>query len=398
MGKIAAERRQSGPIGPWRAAFIGLCANLIGVGLARFAYTPLIPVLIAARWFSASKTDYLAAANLLGYLLGAVFASNLALRFGVAPLLRAMMSVATASFFACAAPVSFLWFFFWRFFSGFAGGVLMALAAPSVLAAIAPGRRGLAGGVMFTGVGLGVALSGTLVPFLLGWGLSSTWLGLGALSLVLTLAAWNGWRPLAAPLARARGGVEKGIGRLCLEYALAAAGLVPHMVFLVDFVARGQGEGVAAGARIWVLFGLGAILGPLFCGRLADRIGFRWMLRLTLFLAAICVALPALGGELAAPALSSFIVGGVVTSVGPLVLGRVHELVPEGALRQRAAWGWCTTAFALGQAIAAYGFSFLFALSRGAYFPLFALGATALLLALSIDFRGGAAGRKTSLT
>jgi hypothetical protein len=38
----------------WRYATAGLCASLVGIGIARFAYTPLIPALIAARWFSAS--------------------------------------------------------------------------------------------------------------------------------------------------------------------------------------------------------------------------------------------------------------------------------------------------------------------------------------------------------
>ena len=67
-----------------------------------------------------------------------------------------MMLLATAAFFACAWPVDFLWFFVWRFASGVAGGALMVLAAPSVLPPCAGARRGLAGGVIFMGVGAGV--------------------------------------------------------------------------------------------------------------------------------------------------------------------------------------------------------------------------------------------------
>jgi hypothetical protein len=54
-----------------------------------------------------------------------------------------------------------------------------------------------------------------------------------------------------------------------------------------------------------------------------------------------------------------------------------------------AAWGFCTTAFALGQAIAGYGFSFIFAHSENAYPMLFLLAAAALVLALVIDFIAG---------
>jgi predicted MFS family arabinose efflux permease len=74
-----------------------------------------------------------------------------------------------------------------------------------------------------------------------------------------------------------------------------------------------------------------------------------------------------------------------VPGVVPLVLGRVQELIPGDPGAQQAGWSFATAAFALGQAIAAYGFSFLFA--RGTGYPtLFALGTAAMLLALAIDF------------
>ena len=159
---------------PWRAISAALCANLVGVGLARLAYSPLIPALIAADWYPASSTVYLGAANLAGYLAGAMLATRMTARLGAVPTLRAMMAVATAAFFACAFPLSFWWYFVWRFGAGVAGGVLMALAAPLVLPQVPPSRRGLASGAIFTGVGLGIAASGTVVPVLIHAGLAQT--------------------------------------------------------------------------------------------------------------------------------------------------------------------------------------------------------------------------------
>lgn len=83
-------------------------------------------------------------------------------------------------------------------------------------------------------------------------------------------------------------------------------------------------------------------------------------------------------------AVSSLVVGAAVPGIVPLVLGRVHELVPHDPERQRAAWSVTTMAFALGQATGAYGFSFLFA-RGGDYLPLFSLGAACIVLALAID-------------
>jgi predicted MFS family arabinose efflux permease len=178
------------------------------------------------------------------------------------------------------------------------------------------------------------------------------------------------------------------LGTLLVEYALNAAGLVPHMVFLVDFVARGLGEGLAAGARYWVLFGVGATLGPVAAGLLADRVGFRAALRLALGAQAALVGVLAWAPGPAVLVASSLVIGAAVPGATALVLGRVQELVPPGA--HAAAWGWATTAFALGQAAAAYGLSFVFAGAQR-HEPLFALGAVALLAALALDVAAGRA-------
>jgi len=301
--------------------------------------------------------------------------------------LRAMMMIAAAAFLACAFPLSFGWVFIWRFASGISGGVLMALAAPVALAHVPPSRRGLAGGAIFTGVGLGIAASGTLVPPLVHAGLPAAWLGLGALALVLTCASWNGW-PLELRGLRRSGTPAppcRHLVALYVEYGLNAAGLVPHMLFLVDFVARGLGQGLASGARYWVLFGAGAMLGPLASGRLADRIGFASAFRLALLIQAAFVALLIISTEPWSLAISSFVIGAMVPGVVPLVLGRTHELIPNDTDQRLKAWGLCTIAFALGQAAAAYGFSFIFAQMDGGYRLLYALGAIALGSALAID-------------
>src|SRR3989440_4263006 len=114
-----------------RATLAALAANLVGIGLARFGYTPLIPALITAGWFRPSAAVYLGAANLAGYLAGALGARSIAARAGAATALRAAMTLTAASLFACAFPLGFGWFFVWRFVSGITGGVLMALAAPT---------------------------------------------------------------------------------------------------------------------------------------------------------------------------------------------------------------------------------------------------------------------------
>ncbi|MGH7415139.1 MAG: YbfB/YjiJ family MFS transporter, partial [Candidatus Rokuibacteriota bacterium] len=204
--------------------------------------------------------------------------------------------------------------------------------------------------------------------------------------------AWGGWPPEsagtgAATAARRPAPRGPALRALYVEYALNAVGLVPHMVFLVDFVARGLGHGLHAGARYWVLFGLGAVVGPMLAGAGADRIGFGLALRLALVVQAAAVALPAVTADPLWLVVSSLVIGAAVPGIVPLVLGRVHELLPHDPEGQRGAWSVTTMAFALGQAAGAYGFSFLFA-GGGSYPTLFALAAGAMALALVINLGG----------
>ncbi|MGN8117223.1 YbfB/YjiJ family MFS transporter [Labrys sp. 22185] len=388
---------REGSLNLWRAILSAFCASLIGIGLARFAYTPLLPAIVDARWFEASTAAYLGAANLAGYLAGALMGRPMAGRFSTVATLRAMMALATLTFFACSYPFGFAWFFAWRFAAGLAGGVLMVLAAPTVLTHIAPARRGLAGGAIFMGIGAGIAASGTLVPLLLQQGLRQAWLGLGALSLLLMAAAWSGWprgeNATARPAASGHAPRTASLRALYAEYALNAAGWVPHMIFLVDFVARGLGEGVEVGALYWTIFGIGATIGPLLAGHLADRIGFGAALRMAFLLEAVAVALPAGMAGQAWLIGSSLIVGAFVTGTVPLVIGRIHELLPHHPAQQKRAWSLATVWFALFQAGAAYALSFLFAQSGGNYRLLFVIGAAAMILALAIDLVANGIGR-----
>ena len=202
--------------------------------------------------------------------------------------------------------------------------------------------------MIFAGVGLASRPSGTLVPLLLQQGLRESWYGLGALSALLTLISWTSWpkegQPTKSPAAVHRQ-THRGQSKttqlrttwpLLLEYGLNACALVPHMLFLVDFVARGLGQGIATGSNYWVFYGLGAIVGPLVTGHIADRSGFGPALRAAFLIEAIAVLLPAISTTAASLIVSSVVIGGFTPGIVPLVLGRIHELVPHSAEQERA--------------------------------------------------------------
>jgi hypothetical protein len=77
-----------------------------------------------------------------------------------------------------------------------------------------------------------------------------------------------------------------------------------------------------------------------------------------------------------AVAVSSLLVGAFVPGITTLALGRVHELLPDTHARI-GAWSMATIAFSILQALGAYALSYLFAMTGGAYSPLFAAAAAA---------------------
>jgi predicted MFS family arabinose efflux permease len=359
--------------------------------------------LIQAHWFSPAGAVYLGAANLAGYLAGAVLGRPIGARFANVPVLRAMMALVSAAFFACAFPISVIWFFIWRFLSGVAGGVIMVLVAATVLPHVPDARKGIASGAIFIGIGFGVAASGTLVPLLIETGLRDTWIGLGVLSSILTVASWMAWPDTQVPVAQAAtppiaaphtAVTHRHIALVYVEYALIALGLVPPMVFLVDFAVRELGAGAELGSFFWVLYGLGAILGPPVYGFLADRFGARMSLHILLLVQAVAETLLALSGTPAIIGLLSIVAGSFPPGMVPLFLAWIRETMPGDPGRQNAAWSRATTVFAAAQALGAYGYSAIFSANGGDHRMLFAIGAGVIAFALAVDMGSLAIARK----
>lgn len=365
--------------GVWRLALAGLAGTLLGVGLGRFAYTPLLPALIGEGWVDAAGGALLGAANLTGYLLGAITAARMGRVFGPVPVLRAAMLAVACSLLACAWNGGMLWLGFWRLLAGMAGAMLMILAAPVLMAQVPAVKKPLVAGIVFSGIGAGVMVSGTLLPWLAGFGASAAWAGIGVLSLLLTALAWTQWPAAPRPMTAVADAGRRSwpLWLFTAAYATDGMGFVPHTLFLSDYVARGLGQGLAMGGAYWFVLGLGALTGPLLTARLAGAIGFAPALILALGVKAVAVGLPLLSSAPVPLGLSAFVVGALTPGCVALASGVAGQLA--GAAGHTAAWGRMTVCFALMQAGGGYALSALFT-AAGAHRPLFAAGALVLAL------------------
>jgi MFS family permease len=366
----------------WRHAWPGLFATLNGVGLCRFAYTPLVPFLIAAGVVSATEAAYLGASNLAGYLAGAAIAAPLAARIGLGLAIRLSFLASILGIGAAILPGGFWWYLPWRFLAGGAGAVLMVLAPAYLLSEVDPGERGRIGGVIYTGVGAGIALSSLLVPPLAGQGLAWAWgaLALGALvTALLTWPRWR-WRATIVPPSGRRRRFGLPVLLVMMAFGMDGVGFIPHMLFWVDYVARTLGLGVAAGSAQWLLLGLGATFGPALSGAIGDRLGLGRALVLAFAVKAMAVLLPALATATPWLAVSSLAAGALTPGIAALSAARLTELVP--AMDQTRAWGQATLVFGAFQALGAYGMAFAYS-QWHSYLPLYIAGAGFELLGVA---------------
>jgi MFS family permease len=385
----------------------GLSATLVGNGVGRFAFIALMPALIDAAWFTKAEASHLSVATLLGYILGAWRSDRLAERWSAATLIRCCMLLTALSFYASAfAGWPLWWYYGWRFLAGACGAVLMVLPAPAVLPRHDAHVRARASAVVFSGVGLGAALSGLLVPALVGGvgltlvygpssiplvfsGVTGAWLGLGTLCLALTVASWNRWTvdagATAAGTARATAAAAPPVHTTAVRlivaaHALNALGYLAHTMFLVDYVVHEVGASLAAGGFYWSMFGVGAAVGPLITGPLADRYGTKRCLAVGFAAKSLAAILPVLSSRPSMLLISALLMG--VCTPGLLALVSAYTLEIVGAKQYRPAWGQATFGFALAQGLG--GFAMAVAASHlVSYKPLMIASALALIGAIA---------------
>ncbi len=363
-----------------RLAAVGFACSLIANGIARFAYTPLMPVLVGEGWVTGAEAGYLAAINFTGYFFGVASALLLARRQGTGRAVRLMLVLCVVSLAMSALPWGFIWLQPWRFLAGYGGGVLMVVVPPAVLAQIPVARWGAASGAVFAGVGAGMAASGTVVPLLARLGATPAWLGLAGISLLLALLAHHWWRePKGDAPAAIPGKDGPRIGRAAMAllagYGLYAVGMAPHAIFWVDYLARGLGLGVDVGGAHWALLGIVSAVAPLLAGRLVGRFSFGTVLTAGMVLMGIAVAIPLLSEAQPMLILSSVLFGLLFIGNVTLFAGRSAEI--GGRQGQKRLWWLMSLAFALTQAAGSYGLSLLFEWTHS-YLAIFGIGAAAL--------------------
>ena len=338
------------PSPPWALVLGGMLSLAAAMGIGRFAFTPLLPLMVRDGQLALADGGWLAAANYAGYLAGAMTAARVPLQGAAMARLALLATAVLTAAMAWPAPAAWLPL---RFIAGAASAWVFVATSVWCLGALT--RLGLASsaGWVYAGVGVGIALTGLYCLVATAAGLSATalWLHLGALAFLLFLpVAWVLSRvpptsPAAAATAASDGALPPHTRGLILCYGVMGFGYILPATFL-PALARAIVDDPLLFGLAWPLFGATAAVSTVLAGWLQRHATRMQIWAASQLLMGVGVLLPSVWLNGVTIALSALFVGGTFMVITLLGVQEMRARAPAQAARLV---GHITAAFALGQ-------------------------------------------------
>jgi MFS family permease len=350
-------RNDTAPANLFLTALAGMIAMAAAMGFGRFSYTPILPGMMSGVPLSAADAGFIASANFVGYLVGAVLAAYgwaagrerkvaLSALFATAVLLAAMAMTRSVMVFAVI-----------RFLAGLASAFAMIFTSSIVLSHGAAAGNDHVQSAHFGGPGAGIALSSIMVMLIglfyhgspVAW--QADWIGGAIYSAISFVAVWL-LLP-AGPVATARAGKEPAIvwSRPMLlvtaSYGLFGFGYVITATFLVT-IARMAAVGQMVEFLCWLIVGLTSAVALFLWKPLVRPLGLGGIYVAALLVEAIGVLATVMLPHAVAPLIGGALFGATFLAITAYGLQIGRKLSPASP---RRAFAMMTAAFGLGQIV-----------------------------------------------
>jgi MFS family permease len=356
--------------GAFQIALAGMVALAVAMGIGRFAFTPILPMMLHDGVVDLAGASWLASANYIGYMVGALlctFQPQIWARVPGLPaidapsMVRAGLVATGLLTLGMALPWSAAWPSL-RFAAGVASALVFVYSSGWCLAQLAARAAPALGGVMFAGPGAGIVASGLLASAMvaLRWRATAAWLVFALLAFALTASVWRIFRrelgtgastAAAAPTAavgrvvEVHGSLE--VATLAVAYGVAGFGYIVTATFL-PVIARAALPGSPFLDLFWPIFGIGVVAGALLSSRLRVTGDLRLLLVAAYLIQAIGigigVALPSAAGF----AFGSLLLGLPFTTLTFFAMQEVRRLRP---LHAPSTMGLLTVMYGIGQIV-----------------------------------------------
>jgi predicted MFS family arabinose efflux permease len=357
----------------------GLVALGAAIGIGRFVYTPILPLMVEDLGMTKTTAGVLASANFAGYLTGALGAASSAMPGSRRRWLIAALLVSAVTTGAMGILESTAAFFVLRFLGGIASAFALVFSSALVLDRLSAVGRSKLSAVHFAGVGVGIAASAIVVSALVaaGGGWRSLWLASGLLSLVCLSIVYSLIPDRAespSPSTADAAPRSSALRNLVVAYGLFGFGYVITATFLMAIV-RASEAARNLEPVVWLLVGLAAAPSIALWGYFARRMGNAKAFALACALEAAGVAASVLWSALPGIVASALLLGGTfmgITALGLIEARRLSHGEPRRTL------AIMTASFGLGQILGPAFAGFVHDLTGSFLVP--SLGAAGALL------------------
>ncbi len=316
----------------------GIFSLILALGVARFAYTPLLPLMQQQAGLGIAAAGWLAAINYLGYLSGALIASRISSLVLKDKLYRIGMVLAIVSTLVMGLSTNVVVWALSRYVAGLTSAAAMLLSTGLIMNWLIRHNHRSEMGIHFTGIGLGIAgCAGAVMLFTpwLDW--REQWFAFAALGCVMLVPALL-WLPPPDTSGVTRSGQklqDNPPSTLYLRvfmaaYFCAGFGYVVSVTFIVAIVNQLPGLS-GQGNLVFLALGVGAAPACIAWDFIARRTGDLNALILAALLQIIGIVLPVLLPGLWAAILGSFLFGATFIGMVSLVLsmaGRYYPTMP----------------------------------------------------------------------
>ena len=339
----------------FRVYFAGISSLIVTVGVARFSYSLLLPIMQDGAGLTELGGGWLASTNFMGYMSGVLLAAslhNMNYKYNLHRLYL-ILSVLTSA--AMVMTTDMVTWAVLRFIAGVCASGGFIIASGLILKWLVKHHHRAELGIHFSGAGLSIIITSLLVEFMLtisaDW--QQQWLALAVMAAVFAIPAWL-WMP--HPFIDGQvGGTAKDTppskvfkSLMMLAYFCAGYGYAVSSTFIVDIVERVEGL-QGQGGLAFLLVGLAATPAALIWDRIARRTGYIKALIVAYILQAIGIILPAINDSLPVVILSALMFGGTFIACVSMVLTMAGKFYPSNPAKFM---GTMTLAYGAAQILA----------------------------------------------
>lgn len=367
----------------------GLLSLVLTMGVARFSYTPLLPVMMDETFLNDALGGWLATINYMGYMSGALLAASISDLVLKDKLYRVGLLIAIVTTVGMALAENYILWAVMRFFAGLSSAAGLLLGSGLILNWMLKHGHRAELGIHFGGVGLGIAVSAAVVMLIaesFDW--RQQWYIFALVGTLLAIPAWY-WLPKPTTSTFTQTGKKlhdhpprkQWMLVLYTAYFCAGIGYVISATFLVTIVDQ-QADLQGNGNLVWLLTGLAATPACFIWDRIARRIGELHALMIAYGLNVIGIIIPVFDSTLLGVASSGILFGATFIGIVSLMLTMVGKFFPTKPAKPM---GKLTLSYGVAQIIAP-ALSGMMAEVTGNYMmPLF-FGAISVFIGLFLIF------------